>query len=256
MTELENGWLDYAWMVLHKPLVVNGREHEEQFCCFDQSPRRQIARWPGYLGSSFETGRVLLVGEVHNGNARGKAGLFTKPIKCLEAVAKNWIRFGRSTESDALYLTKIRETYPDSMTAWRNAGGQVWRNLLTILECLKLTPSQIAFTNLAKCYTDQPDHNKMVLECDRAFPMQDLVKILKPLAVFIAKGDRKICGQIQIRPVNSSLPLLFWFGNANVDQGKYKCGDLNSKYLNAPLKEWLPAAVLLYRQSRGKESKT
>jgi hypothetical protein len=244
MTEFEKSWLDYAWMVLTKPLAVSGREHEEQFCCLDESPRRQIARWPGYLGSSFETGRVLLVGEVHNGNATGKAGLFTEPIKRLEAVAKNWIRFGRSPESDAFYLAAIRETYPSSMNAWRSAGGQVWRNLLTIRECLQLTSSQIAFTNLAKCYTDEPgSHNNMVLECNREFPLQNLVKILKPLAVFIAKGDRKICGQIQIRPVNSSLPLLFWFGNANVDQGKYKCGDLDSKYLNAPLKEWLAAAV-------------
>jgi hypothetical protein len=253
MTEFEKGWLNYAWTVLTKPLV-DGREHEAQFCCFDHSPRCQIARWPGYLGSSFKTGRVLLVGEVHNGNATGKAGLFTEPIKRLEAVAKSWIRSGRSAQSDSLYLTAIRETYPDSMTAWRNAGGQVWRNLLLILDRLHLTPNQIAFTNLAKCYTDVPGHNKMVLECNRVFPLQDLANTLKPLAIFIAKGDRRICAQIQIRPLNSSLPRLFWFGNANVDQGKYKCGDLDSRYLNRPLEEWLPAAVLLYRQSRGEES--
>jgi hypothetical protein len=165
MTHIEKNWLDYAWH------VVGDSE-----CCSAAS------KWPGYLGARYEDGRVLIVGAVHNAEA-----LFTPEIKKLAAIACDW---RRGAVSDERYLSTVRWAYEHSRTTWEQ--NTVWRNLRTLREKLGIDFDQTAFTNLAKCYLQpRKSTDALFMQCNNHFPLNDLIRRLEPLAVFIAKSSEK-----------------------------------------------------------------
>jgi len=186
MTHIERNWLDYAWRVLG----YSG-------CCTG------VSKWPGYLGPHYQDGRVLIVGAVHNG-----AELFTPEIEKLARIARDW---RRGAVSDEYYLSAVRWAYEQSRTTWEK--NTVWRNLRILREELGINFQQTAFTNLAKCLLPPGENtDALFLKCNNHFPLHDLIRRLKPLAVFIAKSSeksRKVFTQYR------GLPLIYQFHNLN-----------------------------------------
>lgn len=228
MNEIESRWLDYARNVLEsRPLNE---------CCERGAIRPgRIVRWPGYLGSRYEEGRVLLVGAIHNENK-----LFTPQIEALEAEVKTWLSSGRSDASDARYLRAQREAYEQSFGHWT---GQVWNNFRKLIrDYFTLELCQTAFTNLAKCYLPPGDASvdKCVVACAGPYPIAHLVCRLKPIAVLVAKSSQATDKFTPMKKENALLPLVFRFGNANTFAGKMK---------GRNLEEWAPEAAERYRKA-------
>jgi hypothetical protein len=79
--DVERKWLAYVRGVLEGDLLSE--------CCASTAADQPapVRRWPGYLGSRYESSRVLLVGAIHNADQ-----LFTPEILalCDEARRPSW----------------------------------------------------------------------------------------------------------------------------------------------------------------------
>jgi hypothetical protein len=156
-----------------------------QFCA--QAPGNdaidRVRRWPGYLGSSYDSGRVLLFGAIHNANQ-----LFTPEILELADEVKEWMSAVRTPESDRQYLASVRAAYTASARRWA-VNGTVWKRFDKLLACLDIDMEQVAFTNLAKCFCAVgQNETRFVKACLERYPLGALVQDIQPKAVFIAKN--------------------------------------------------------------------
>jgi hypothetical protein len=213
VTQLEKDWLKYAWNVLgDDPLK----------CCTGTCDRfGRVMRWPGYLGPRYQESRgVLFVGAVHNANNQDsdhKAGqLFTSHINKLAGIACDWLS-GAVTDAD--YLSVVRSAYEKSQAQWKT----VWRHFRTLQTLLKVSFDQTAFTNLAKCFltphksAGKPtgkDTDDLFVECNDKFPLYDLIRILKPAMVFVAKDSGTSHKVFHCYPYISG-PAIYMFHNLN-----------------------------------------
>ena len=178
MRTLDDVWLAYARRVLEAGALSQ--------CC-DQSPRNdaidRVRRWPGYLGSRYHSGGVLLVGAIHNADR-----LFTPEILALGDEVKKWVGAPRTPESDRRYLASVRAGYTASARLWA-LNGNVWKRFDKLLAYLGIDMEQVAFTNLAKCFCPVGENDtRFVKACLARYPLGELIKDIQPKAVFIAKN--------------------------------------------------------------------
>jgi hypothetical protein len=223
----EAEWLAYA-----RHTITSG----ERSCLCPAQDR--LIRWPGYLGERYDTGRVLLVGAIHN-----TARLFTEQISALEPIARNWAQSPEAAKRDAAYLHALRQAYRASIPQWqswvvdgRTVRGTVWSRFQDIIDALGANWDQVAFTNLAKCHTPvQSIDGPRIVSCASSFPIASLVSILQPSAVFVAKDARAVNASTPIPPQVGCL--VRRYNNMTGVSGGRK------------MRDWLPEDVALYRMA-------
>lgn len=174
---VEDSWLEWA-----KPIL--GRT-----CCVStpasNAPLHERILWPGYVGSTYERGRVLFVGAVHNAGQ-----LYTEPIIDLARAANDWITSDRK-ENGRNYAREARSAYIKSAQTWARRG-MVWRSFKTILSDLELRWQDVAFCNAAKCCTPVGQGYKERVDGCHGSSLERLpIKELDPVAVFVC------CGRLQ-----------------------------------------------------------
>jgi len=225
---LDDRWLAYARRVLEAGALSQ--------CCA-QSPRNdaidRVRRWPGYLGSRYDSGCVLLVGAIHNADR-----LFTPEILALGDEAKKWVGAPRTPESDRRYLASVRAAYTASARRWA-LNGNVWKRFDKLLGHLGIEMEQVAFTNLAKCFCPV-GHNdtRFVKACLARYPLGALIEDIRPRAVFIAK-DAQATNHLEGEIGTKTGALVFRFNN--------RTGQANGR----SFREWVPEAAQEYRSTMG-----
>jgi hypothetical protein len=222
MNQTEHLWLDYARDVLkHGGGAMN--------CCVCGDTDR-ISRWPGYLGPDYASGRVLLVGAVHN-----QADMDATPeVSAIGAAALEWINGDRS---DSAYLALLRAEYPKAIDFWCRHGGGVFRKFAEIRAALGSSLEQCAVSNIAKCTAvrGSKKYCESINACPVRFPVTDLIARLDPVIVFIACND-----------TNARIPGVV---QATATRRVYRFHQLNSlEYATKRRRDvWLPEAVDFYR---------
>lgn len=223
MNQTETLWLDYARDVLT-------RGGGEMNCCVSGDTDR-ISRWPGYLGSDYISGRVLLVGAVHN-----QADMDATPeVPAIGSAALQWIG-GDLSDSD--YLALLRAKYPEAINFWSRGGGGVFRKFGAIRAALGISLEQCAISNIAKCTAmgRSAKYRESISACPVRFPLTCLIARLDPVLVFIACNDQKA----RLAGVESTAARrLYRFQQRNSRQYETK----------RPQRVWLPEAVDFYRAS-------
>ena len=112
-------------------------------CCVT-GPSNEVQRWTGCLGAEYASGRVLMVGAVHN------KPVLSQDRAPLALAAKVWVDAGRSGGTDAAYLAEVRDFYRQVTPTWEN-GGTVWRTFAKLRAQLGVRSEEVAFSNIAKC---------------------------------------------------------------------------------------------------------
>jgi hypothetical protein len=241
---VDKRWLDYASGVLNAPAghrkacIANGGAIPGPGCVDGNE-----LRWPGYLGRNYHEGTgVLCVGAVDR-----EATLRTpraddvqqRTDRQLVASAREWRDAGRSPATDAKYLEDLRRAHEDALPMWSR-----WkRHFRPLIEdCLGMDRTQIAWTNLAKCRVSldrgpkqRAAEGKLTRLCQRAFPMNELVEAIRPVAVLVAVLRAGPDGDIVTRWSSPSCsPLVFsWQGQSGHDRH-------NTDPEARPLREWAP----------------
>jgi hypothetical protein len=178
LIEVEKRWLDYARRIVNVDVAHLARCAAAGGLSDPVDPS-QALRWPGYLGYSYETARVLLVGQVHR-DINAASGVDPAVNDRYVAQTYDW-SLGRI--SDETFLEETRRAYPYWMKDWPGA----WRHFRALLNTLELGFEQIAYANLAKCQlptTRKPD--VLLQVCQRDFPMRELVEAIHPTMVLVA----------------------------------------------------------------------
>lgn len=176
MNPTESLWLEYA-------LDVLTRGGGAMNCCVSGQTDR-ISRWPGYLGPDYASGRVLLVGAVHN-----EADMDATPeVPAIGDGAVEWIN-GHRSDSD--YLAMLRVEYPRAINFWCRNGGGVFRKFTEIRAALGVSLGQCAISNIAKCTAvrGSKKYCESISACPLRFPLTDLIALLDPVIAFIACND-------------------------------------------------------------------
>lgn len=171
----EDSWLEWAKLILDRTCCVSTPA--------SNAPLHERILWPGYVGSTYECGRVLFVGAVHNAGQ-----LFTEPMKDLARVGDDWIKGNRNGRD---YAREARSAYIESAKTWAR-GGTVWGSFKSILSDLELSWQDVAFCNAAKCCTPVGQGFKERVDgCRGRIPERLPIKALHPWAVFVC------CGRLQ-----------------------------------------------------------
>jgi hypothetical protein len=188
-----------------------------------------VTRWPGYLGSRYDEGRVFLVGAIHNADQ-----LFTPEIVELESQVARWMNAPRTPQSDRRYLTSVRAAYLASSRRWA-LKGNVWKRFNKLLGYLGIDMDQVAFTNLAKCFCPVGQNDsRFVKACLARYPLSALIDGIQPNAVFIAK-DAQATNRLGGDLGTKTGALIFRFNN--------RTGQANGQ----SFREWVPEAAQAYR---------
>lgn len=177
---VEAAWLDYA----HD--VVAAAEHVSQCraagggCLEDPD---QTLRWPGYLGPTFERGRLLLIGNVHRNFASD--GVPGASFAAFTSATKRFRDNPRTAEGDAAFLRATRDLYGFGLRRW-NVG----RGFTRILEQLGLTWDDVAYTNAGKCQQlPGGDMGRIRTACVVRFPPSRLAGAIGAQAVITCSRD-------------------------------------------------------------------
>ncbi len=246
-TDVEARWLDYAWDVVDCP--DSHRRACEAAGGGIPGPGRvdgNDLRWPGYLGRDYcEGSGVLCVGAVHREAPLAMEA--TDPIiartnRELVAGARTWLRAGRSPQSDAAYLERLRSAYEEALPRWPR-----WRrHFRTLVEdYLSMSSTQIAWTNLAKCRVsidrgaaERASQATLTRLCQRQFPARELVEAIRPAAVLVAVlGARPGGDLVETWHSPRAAPLVFaWQGQSGHDR-------MNTDPAARRLSEWGPEAA-------------
>jgi hypothetical protein len=170
LTELARNWLSYARRVARCP------DHL-RFCDAPNiSDIDGAIRWPGFVGLRYELSpkRLLLVGRIHNPTGwSGWPGL-----GALEPLIRAWLH---AEISDEAFFNDYNSEYARRLVAWGP-----WRKVYARLANAAGTDvSGIAYTNIAKCWQYPGKETSRQRACSKAFPLRDLVEVLKPHGVFL-----------------------------------------------------------------------
>jgi len=165
---IEQRWLDYCWSVL------TDRDHIQQ--CEQAGGaglEDKSLRWPGYLGSAYKPGGLLLVANIHRDFASGQA--VSALASNLVSTAKSWRDGGRSDKSDRQYLSAIQLCYFQGLSQWK-VGKWFAKYLAKSGESFE----QIAYVNAARCQARRGTCPELQRLCLARFPLDDLAAFLKP----------------------------------------------------------------------------
>lgn len=241
MTETEDRWLDYAWLVVNcTPEHRSGCEARGGAPLGATRQDGNDFRWPGYLGRRYDEGRGLLcVGHVHRERTgTDLAEVDAKVEGLLVDAVRAWLSLGRSPENDASYLAAVQDAFEEWIPAWRRWS----RGFKRVVEGeLGMDHTQIAWTNLAKCrypLTGSPPP-KLLAHCQGAFPIREVVDAIRPRAVLCCVLRAEEGGPIvDTWKSQHADPLVFtWHGLHSTDR------------LRRKLAEWAPEAGLRIRQA-------
>lgn len=179
-------WLDYA----HATVA----ERRTTGCACDAD-----VAWPGYMGTRYPDGRVLLVGAIHHAKVLNASGLLS-----IVPEVKAWGASHRTEALDRKYLSVVEKAYLDAIPGfirWKEPSGAsrrgaVWSNFKKILDALGLSFEDVAFTNLAKCAlpagTKQSEETRRIRAHERARRLRTLIDKIDPLYVVIAKDNKAV----------------------------------------------------------------
>lgn len=190
MNMIEALWLDYCWDVVNPngSIATHRSECELLGGTYDQGswrPEDATLRFPGYLGADYSSGRVLIAGAVHNGNV-----LFAPEFRPVETAAAEWRAAGRGRATDDAFLSEARRGYEASIPTWGPWKGRFGDVLLH----LRLGLQQVAYTNVAKCWSKprktaeiSGDQDELLMQfclVENCYPIGALVAMLQPLQVY------------------------------------------------------------------------
>ena len=186
--EWEADWLGYARRLL------NDTQHKLacDLALGTEAIRRSDAddlRWPGYLGSAYRPGGLLIAFTVHRELASGRPPLPDQARDGLVAATRAW---RNESIDDSEWLTILRATY----SAGLGRHWTVGKLLGHLGRLMPLRVDEIAYVNAARC---QVVENAPVLarrrqiikdvveRCTIDYPLRDLTAILKPAALVVPK---------------------------------------------------------------------
>jgi hypothetical protein len=171
LSTLENEWLGYAWSVLTDAEHIRQCEQNGGAGIEDRS-----LRWPGYLGTRYRAGGLLLVANIHRDFASGgaDADLATRLVECT----RKWRDTGRSEASDRDYLSANRACYVEGLQSW-TVGG--W--FAKFLDRAGLEFEDVTYLNAARCQSLVDACQSLQRLCLRRFPLQHLEATLQPSLV-------------------------------------------------------------------------
>jgi hypothetical protein len=146
-------------------------------------------RWPGYLGSEYRPGGLLLVATVHREFASGRPPLPAELTQRLVDCTRAW-RDGAL--DDDTWLGVLRDVYALGL-AHHWAVGRLIRALENRAP---FDVHDVAYVNAARCQlVENPPlaHRAEIIKrvvalCAIAYPVAALLELLQPGAVIISKG--------------------------------------------------------------------
>jgi hypothetical protein len=178
MNDIESAWYDYAKSVCG----VNAKHLNECIAAGGASGTpslRTNIRWPGYLGSRYCQSklRLLCVGQVHHA---------TELLRTLGKIQPLLERIG-SGPTDPATMAKITNEYEHAIVEWGP-----WIKFSKIVSPLRLDETNIAYTNVAKCWqtlTDKPECKYPMRLCAKRFPIESLAASIQADAIVIMSAD-------------------------------------------------------------------
>jgi hypothetical protein len=180
MNDIRDAWYSYA-------KAVAGIDHGHRLECVAATGATGTPaldsniRWPGYLGSNYESAsmKLLCVGQVHHA-----ADLFAT----LGHVQPLLGALG-SGPCDPNIMETITAEYERAMVRWGP-----WGKFRKILGPLGLDQTSIAYTNVAKCWQTldpsiSPDCRRPMKACSKRFPISQLAKAIHANAIVIMSAE-------------------------------------------------------------------
>lgn len=173
LTELENRWLnDWA-----RPIVAVSSRHrqdcESSGGATGEPSLDSALRWPGYVGSHFESchWKILCVAQIHN------APELNRTLGYLQGSMHQWVAGELSGE---VFFRKLQESYQSAIAQW----GPWTKTFSKILGPSAIDQTNIAYTNFAKCWQDPnvTPTSKLYSAmkcCEREFPIARPVRLLR-----------------------------------------------------------------------------
>lgn len=174
LTQLDRNWLEYARRIFSCPAHLASCD----------APRVEgidpSIRWPGFLGENYQRApkRMLFVGRVHN-----PSGWTRWPgLGGLESIVRDWLN--GNIADDRFYRDYSRE-YARRLATWGP-----WAKVYGVLaNAAGADETSVAYVNAAKCWQFPGKESRLQRACSAAFPLEDLVDIVKPHAVFLLATD-------------------------------------------------------------------
>jgi hypothetical protein len=181
-------WLDHA----RRLLTDEGHIRACDKILGDDAVARADAsdlRWPGYVGVSYEPGGLLLVATVHREFASGSPPLPEALRDRLVAATRDWR--DRRIDDEA-WLAELRVAYVAGLGTHWNVG-KLLRNLG---RRIGVTVERVASVNAARCQiVENPPpighvqaKKGVLVACAADFPIADVLQILQPGLLIMAKG--------------------------------------------------------------------
>ena len=196
MNETEAKWLEYACGIATCPdshrakCIALGAATSQPGCCVGND-----LRWPGYLGANYRPGvGVLFVGAVHGAESPDASDDLKRTSDALTNLLKGWTAQPRSRSRDEQFLRDFQRAFVKAAVLWKR-----WKVFAKILEALKLSIEQVAYTNLAKCKAYDAGYKHIKL-CQSEFaPISSLVQTLNPRAIFTCVLPAALGGRLGVQ---------------------------------------------------------
>jgi hypothetical protein len=251
VNDTEGRWLEYAWGVVNCP--DDHRRACEGGGAAVAGPGRYDGnelRFPGYLGRGYCEGRgVLCVGAVHReADPDALEPQHAQLDAELVAAHRDWLASERGLAADARFLSRLRVAYEGSLPFWPR-WRRHFRPLVEVY--LGMDPTEIAWTNLAKCRVaihlgsrQRSAESRLTRLCQGAFPVSAVVEAIRPVAVLVAVlAARPGSGIVSSWSSDSCQPLVYtWQGQSGHDRH-------NTDPDRRPFSEWAPEAAAQIRSA-------
>ena len=167
LSNLTKSWLAYARSVL------DCGAHLQSCDAPTISGIDPTLRWPGFIGSGYESApkRLLLVGRVHNPSGWPN-------LSRLEEIAKEWLS---RTTTDEDFFRHYSGEYARQLVTWGP-----WQKVYSQLASAAGTDENgVAYVNAAKCWQHPGRETARQRRCSQAFPLEALAQIVEPRGVFV-----------------------------------------------------------------------
>jgi hypothetical protein len=190
----EGAWWEEAW--LHAARLLLDDDAHRSACdrrLGAEAVERADAgdlRWPGYLGSEYRPGGLLVAATVHREFASGSPPL---PPEARDRLVRSTRDWKHHQIRDDEWLADLRAVYSAGLERhW--AVGKILRALGSRIG---LRVAEIAYVNAARCQVveDAPQLEALaaikkgvVSLCSRAYPLAELVQVIRPGAIVVTKG--------------------------------------------------------------------
>ena len=214
LTELENRWLnDWA-----RPIVAVSSRHrqdcESSGGASGEPSLNSELRWPGYVGSHFESScqRILCVAQIHS------ARELNRTLGHLQGSMHQWMA---GKLSDEAFFRKLQESYQSAIAEW----GPWTKTFTKILGPSAIDQTNIAYTNFAKCWQDPNVTRTSKLYsamkcCEREFPIARLVRLLRAEIVVEITSDPKGNGGVRDWGVSEQDVLMLKGRGQDIGEGR------------------------------------